>query len=264
MRSLVYWGMKLCLLGTTLITSTLIDIAPLLALSESEVVKKLNNTPCFLITNSNGLPLTRHVSDKDGKSGLSYTQVFMSIREAQSFISQLQQQRKQAPKMAAMIKELRITTVGLGDIHKKSRESAKHPNSLKFAFQPGQEEIKGALSLLKQQGRKIDKFVSVPLFMISAEGKGYVSIKRGPNQDEIIPLYFSKKDAQNLLQQVKKKYPKAKLEVGDIDGVLNVLYKRNDSWLSQVFLVPSSDSLQFFSQMEKIKDSNDKLPKPKG
>ncbi|WP_155942040.1 hypothetical protein [Richelia intracellularis] len=47
----------------------------------------------FLITNSNGLPLTRHLSDKDGKSSLSYTQVFMSIREAQSFISKLQQQK---------------------------------------------------------------------------------------------------------------------------------------------------------------------------
>ncbi|CCH67183.1 hypothetical protein RINTHH_10280 [Richelia intracellularis HH01] len=99
MRSLVYWGMKLGLLGTTLITSILIDIAPLLALSESEVVKKLNNTPCFLITNSNGLPLTRRLSDKDGKSSLSYTQVFMSIREAQSFISKLQQQKNKLLKL---------------------------------------------------------------------------------------------------------------------------------------------------------------------
>ena len=261
MKSLVYRGTTLGLAGTALIAPALIATAPVLALSEVEVVKKLNDTPCFLITNSKGLPLTRRLPGKDGKPGSAYTQVFMDGQEAQSFMNQLRQQKNQDPKMAAMIKELRITAVGLGDIYKKFRESAKDPNSLKFAFQPGQEEIKGAIALLKQQGRKVDKFVSVPLFMISAEGKGYVSIKRKSDQKEIIPLYFSKKDAQGLLQQVKKKYPKAKLEVGDIDGVLNVLRKKNDAWLSQVFLVPPSDSLQFINQMQK--NSNATPPKPK-
>ncbi|MDJ0797016.1 MAG: hypothetical protein QNJ51_09300 [Calothrix sp. MO_167.B12] len=261
MKSFVRWGTTLGLATATLLAPVSIISTPVLALSEAEVIKKLNDTPCFLITNNKGLPLTRRLPGKDGKQGAPFTQVFMNGREAQAFIDQLRKQKTQDPKMAAMIKELRVTAVGLGDIYKKFRENAKDPNSLKFAFQPGQEEVRGAIALLKQQGRKIDKFVSVPLFMISAEGKGYVSVKRKSDNKEIIPLYFSKKDAQGLLQRVKKQYPKAKVEVGDIDGVIAVLRKKNDKWLNNVVLVAPSDSLQYINQLQR--SSSAQSPKPK-
>jgi hypothetical protein len=262
MKSLVYWGTTLGLAGVTLLTPALIASAPAVALSEAEVIKKLNDTPCFLITNDKGLPLTRRLPDKGGKKGAAYTQVFMSGQEAQSFMNEIQKQKTQDPKMAAMLKELRVTPVGLGQIYQKFRENATKPDSLQFAFQPGQQEVEGALALLKQEGKKIDKFVSVPLFMISAEGKGYVSVKRQSDNKEIIPLYFSKKDALGLLERVKKQFPKAKIEVGDIDGVLNVLRKKNDAWLNQVVLVPPSDSLQYINQIQKT-NNNAQPPKPK-
>ncbi len=263
MKSLVHWGTTLGLTGITLLTPVLVASAPALALTEAELVKKLNDTPCFLITNNKGLPLTSQQTDKNGKK-IPFTQVFMSGQEAQAFIEQLRKQKTQDPKKAEIFKTLQVTPVGMGEIYKKLRENAKNPTkSLQFAFQPGRQEVQEAMALLKQQGKNIKSFQSVPLFILSAEGKGYISVKgkgaSGKKDVDAIPMFFSKKDAEALLKKVKAKYSKATIQVGDIDRVITVLRKNKDV---NVVLVPPSYSLQYVNQLQR-KNRNVQSPKPK-
>ena len=57
--SLVRWGTTLGLVGSTLLATVTSTIAPVIALSEQQIKSKLDNIPVFLITNPQGLPLSR-------------------------------------------------------------------------------------------------------------------------------------------------------------------------------------------------------------
>lgn len=86
-----------------------------------------------------------------------------------------------------------------------------------------------------------------------APDKGYVPIQMGSAKQQIIPLFLSKKDAQGLLGQVKPKFPKADIQVIDVDGVIKTLKDKNDSWLNQVMLIPSPESRAFLQTLPKNK-----------
>ena len=68
MKSLVRWGAMLGLVGTTLLGTVTTTIAPAIALSEQEIKSKLDNIPVWLITNPQGLPLSRPIPQQNGKN----------------------------------------------------------------------------------------------------------------------------------------------------------------------------------------------------
>jgi hypothetical protein len=119
-----------------------------------------------------------------------------------------------------------------------------------FAFKPVDQEIQGALELLRQSGQQVNQFKSVPVFAVRfAPDMGYVPIQVTADKQQLIPLFFSKQDAQGLLGQVKPKYPKADIQVIDVDGVIKTLQDKNDSWLTQVLLVPSPESREYIKTL---------------
>jgi Tic22-like family len=250
MKSLVRWGTTLGLVGSSLIFSVFGGNASVLALPEQQIKEKLDSVPVFLITNNQGIPLTSSVpAGQNGQKPGAVTQVFMSGQEAQAFMNQLRNRKDQDPKMAEMLKSLQITAVPMGVIYQKFKETAKSPERLLFAFQPGKQELEGALALLNQGGQKVKQFPSVPIFIVKSPDKGYVSVKRKADNKEIIPLFLSKKDAQGLLGQVKSEVPKAEIQVVDIDGIIKTLQDKNDAWLNQVALVPSSESIEYINKL---------------
>ena len=119
-----------------------------------------------------------------------------------------------------------------------------------FAFKPVDQEIQGALELLRQSGQQVNQFKSVPVFAVRfAPDKGYVPIKLTADNQQLIPLFLSKQDAQSLLNQVKPKNPKADIQVIDVDGVIKTLKDKNDPWLNQVVLVPSPESREYIKTL---------------
>ncbi|MBW4591548.1 MAG: hypothetical protein KME46_01130 [Brasilonema angustatum HA4187-MV1] len=254
MNLLVRWGTTLTLVGSTLLTTVFSGNAPVLALTEQQIKEKLDPVPVFLITNNQGVPLTRTVPNntQNGQNAqnaqnkqATVTDVFMSGQEAQAFINELRNVKGKDPKMADMLKSLQVTPVPLGMIYQKLQENAKKPNNLVFAFNPGKQDLEGAVTLLRQSGKEVKQFPSVPVFIVRSPDKGYVSVKRKTDNKEVIPLFLSQKDAQNLLTQVKQQVPKADIQVVDIDGVIKTLKEKNDTWLSQVAIVPSTESMQY-------------------
>ncbi|MGB6297088.1 MAG: Tic22 family protein [Rivularia sp. (in: cyanobacteria)] len=256
MKSLVRWGVTLGLVGSTLLATVTSGIAPVIALSEQQIKNKLDNIPVWLITNPEGLPLSRPIAEQNGKQSGSVTGVYMSRQEAQAFISDLQKVKDKDPKMAQMVKSLQVTPVPLGVIFQQLQKTKNQPNRLFFAFKPVDKEIKAAMDLLKKNGQEVKQFRSVPTYLVRfAPDKSYVPIKLGDNkaEQEVVPVFFSMQDAQNLLNQVKPKFPKADIQVVDVDGILNTLQEKNDPWLDRVIFFPNPEARQYIQNLPKQK-----------
>jgi len=252
MKSLVRWGITLGLVGTTFIGTVLVPNIPVLALSEQQIKEKLDSVPVYLITNKNGLPLSRNLPNSpDGKKGGSVTGVYMSRQDALTSINELEKAKGKNPKLDEILKSLQVTAVPLGSIYQQLEETKNQPNRLLFAFKPDNKEIQGALELLRQSGQKVDQFKSIPVFAVRfAPDKGYVPIRATDNK-QLIPLYLSEADAEGLLNQVKPKFPQADIQVIDVDGVIQTLQDKNDDWLTHVYLVPSPESRQYIQTLPK-------------
>ncbi len=248
MKSLVRWGVTLGLVSSTLLTAVSAGISPAVALPEEQIVKALDTVPVFLITNSQGLPLSRPLNNgQNGQgAGSSVTGVYMSRQEAQGFINELRNTKGKDQKMEQLVSSLQVTAVPLGKIYDQLRRTTNEKNRLIFAFKPLQSEVKGALELLRKSDPKISQFPGVPIFIVRfGPKKSYVPIKLPSANSEIIPLFFSKEDALGLLNQVKPKFPEADVQVVDVDGIIQTLKQNNDPWLNQVVLVPSKEAREY-------------------
>lgn len=233
--------------------------APVLALPEQQIKDKLDSVPVYLVTNEKGLPLSRPLpSPQNGqKGGGSVTGVYLSRQEAQTFINQLRNAKNKDPKIEEIVKTLQVTAVPLGVIYQQLQQTKNKPDHLLFAFKPVDQEIQSALELLRQSGQKVDEFKSVPVFAVRfSPDQGYVPIKLPTDNQQMIPLFLSKQDAQGLLSQVKPKFPKADIQVIDVDGVIKTLQDKNDSWLNQVVLVPSPESRDYLRTLPKDRATN--------
>lgn len=236
MKSLVRWTSTLALVGSTLLTTFTTSITPAIALSNQQIKGKLDNIPVWLITNPQGLPLSRAKQD-----GNSVTGVYMSRQEAQAFINKIGSVAD--PKFA----RLQAAPVPLGVIFQQVQKTKNQPKRLLFAFKPVDKEIQEAKNLLQRSGQQVSVFRSVPIFMVRfAPDKSYVPIKLEQNQ-EIVPLFFSMQDAKKLLSQVKPKFPQADIQVVDVDGVLNTLQTKNDPWLNRILFYPSPEARAYIS-----------------
>jgi hypothetical protein len=261
MKSLVRWGATLGLVGSTLLGTVFAGGLPVLALPEQQIKEKLDSVPVYLVTNDKGLPLSRPLPENQNgqKPGGSVTGVYMSRQEAQKFITDLRNTQGKDPKIQEIVKSLQVTAVPLGVIYQQLQETKNQPNRLMFAFKPVDQEVQGAMDLLRQSGQKIERFQSVPVFAVRfAPDQGYVPIKLSSDNQQLIPLFLSKQDAVGLLNQVKAKHPKADIQVIDVDGVIKTLQDKNDPWLNQVVLVPSPESRQYIQTLPR--DNN--APKP--
>ncbi|TAE55316.1 MAG: hypothetical protein EAZ76_08855 [Nostocales cyanobacterium] len=251
----VRWGLTLGLVGGTLFSSVTALNFPALALTDQQVREKLDSVPVFMITNDQGLPLSRNLPGKNGQQQVSVTGVYMSRQEAEKFIQELRKAKNKNPKLEEMAKKLQVTAVPLGVIYQQLQQTKNQSNRLLFAFKPVDQEIQGALTLLKASGQKVDqeKFKSsVPVFAVRfSPDKGYVPIQMGQKKEQMIPLFLSKKDAQDLLGKVKPKFPKADIQVIDVNGVIQTLKDKNDPWLNQVILVPSAESREYIRTLPK-------------
>ncbi len=249
MKALVRWGATLGLVGSTLLGSVVVGSFPVLALSEQQIKEKLDAVPVYLITNDKGLPLSRPLSEAQ-TPGSSVTGVYMSRQEAQSFIKELQGVPGQDPKMQQMMKSLQVTAVPMGAIYEQLQQNKNQSQRLLFAFKPVEREIKGAMELLRKSGQQVNQFNSVPVFAVRfAPDQGYVPIQLTSDNEQLIPLFLSKQDAQGLLTKIKPQFPKADIQVIDIDGVIKTLQDKNDAWLNQVVLVPSQESREYIQTL---------------
>lgn len=239
MKSLQRWSVRFSLLSGAIASMLWGMTSSVLALPQSQIIQKLQEVPVFTVANEKGVPL---VARRENNS--SVARVFMSQKEATEYVTQL---KKEKPKLG---KKAQIQITSLGRVYQIDKEYDGKSNDLDFTFVPMKEQVKSAISLLQKQGKEVNKFPGVPVF-IARQNEGYLSAK-GANGKQILPIFFEKDQLQSRINQLKKDNPqKAKsvtIEVKSLESVLQTLENNENEVLKKIVFYPSQESIEFIQQ----------------
>lgn len=255
----VRWSAALGIAGSVLLGSSFVAVRPVLAqLTEAQLLEKLQGVPVFTIGTSERKsqqevifrPLPVELSPttppnaaaNNPNQTVTVYRFFVSPRDAQAFFNQLKQQDPQIPTT------VEVGPMPLGAVYQAAK--ARNNEAEKVQIEPAQQQVDAAKTLMQQSGQS-NQQVNLPLFIVRfGPDKGYVSIKLPPNNAEIIPIFFSKEDAQGLLDQVKPQFAGADIQVVDINSVIENWMSRNDAWLKQVELIPPPEAREFLRSLQ--------------
>jgi len=229
-----------------------------LALSNAQIDGKLRPVPVFALTDATGALLIDSVPKQgQGQSGNdSVAGIFISPQDARAFVEQL---KTTNPQLAASV---RVMPVSLGEIYQLSQANKGKPDEVKFDYVPAPQQVESAKTVLRQNGQQVNEFNGVPLFVArGGPENGYLTIQRG--QQEVIPLFFNKEELQELVERFKQQQPNLsatiKIEVVNLENVLEALPTENDPFFEQIILVPSRESRDFVRQLSGIITDFDQL-----
>lgn len=233
MKSLLRWGATLGLVGTTMLSSWLGGNLKALALPEETILEKLQPIPVFAIADDQGVPLVAVVENDQKVTG-----VFVSQKDANEFLAQL---KKDNPEVGNRVE---VKLISLGQVYKL--QEAMESEGLIVSFVPTQAQVDSANQILQASGQEYQG--GVPLFVARAgEEQGYLTISQ--DNQPVVPFFFDKAAANNLLEQFKKQKPDlastAKLEVIPLEAVIAQLQSSNDEMLKNIFLIPPQETIDF-------------------
>ncbi|MGL5065078.1 MAG: Tic22 family protein [Microcoleus sp.] len=249
MKSLVRLGAILGIAGSALLGSLATDNMSALAIPEPQILDKLRPVPVFTITDAQGAPLIASVPKQgQGQTGnASVAGIFISQRDAQAFVEQL---KTRNPQLAASV---RVMPVSLGEIYQITQANKGKPDEVQFAYVPAPQQVQSAKTVLQQTGQQVNEFNGVPLFLARGGAEnGYLTIQRG--QQEVIPLFFNKEELQAMVERFKQQQPNVttaiKIEVVNLESVLEAMRTENDPFLTQLILIPPRESLEFVRSLQ--------------
>jgi len=245
MKSLIRLSAVLGIVASSLIGPSLKDMSAL-ALPEKEVLQKLTPVPVFTITDQNGSPLVASIKREGNEGNSSVAGVFISKSDADAFVNKL---KGENPDLAATVK---VVPVSLGEVYEMSQSTQQNGQKLRFAYVPIRRQVESAKALLQQNGQEVNQFNGVPLFIAKGgPDDGYLTIQRGEKQ--VIPMFFNKEDLQGMLDRAKTQQPNifssVKIEVVNLEGVINALEKDDDPFLEKIIFIPPRESLEFVQQL---------------
>ncbi|EDX72959.1 Tic22-like family [Coleofasciculus chthonoplastes PCC 7420] len=240
MKSLVRWSATLGLVGTTLLGSFLGGNLRALALTEQQVMEKLQTVPVFTVTDGEGSPLVASIPSQNNQNE-AVAGVFISQRDAEAFVERL---KREKPELG---NQVRVVPVSLAEVYQLDQQSQNQPNGLDFAYIPVQQQVQSAQQLLGQG----QEFRGVPLFVAKGgQQGGYLTIQQEGQQ--VIPFFFDKEQLQNLVNRFKEQQPNlassVQIQVVPLEGIINTLQTQDNPQLEQILLIPSQESLQFLRQ----------------
>lgn len=240
MKSLVRWSATLGLVGTTLLGSFFGGNLRALALTEQQVMEKLQTVPVFTVTDGEGSPLVASIPNQNNQNA-AVAGVFISQRDAQAFVERL---KREKPELG---NQVRVVPVSLAEVYQLDQQSQNQPNGLDFAYVPVQQQVQSAQQLLGQG----QEFRGVPLFVAKGgQQGGYLTIQQEGQQ--VIPFFFDKEQLQNLVNRFKEQQPNlassVEIQVVPLEGIINTLQTQDNPQLEQILLIPSQESLQFLRQ----------------
>ncbi|AFY72364.1 Tic22-like family [Synechococcus sp. PCC 7502] len=211
------------------ITSPLLitaNIAPAQALTETQVLERLNAIPVFTITDDKGAPLLG-TSNQPGKPKSPQVLLFfLNPTDAQSTLSQFKQSNPTAGSKA------RIVIGSMNDAYKVIK---KNQTNKQIAFQivPAKASMDSARTILVSEGKPTDKLPNVPVFFATGgknKDQGLLTIAQ--NGKQIVPFFFDQKDLQTLIDNAKKQQPDvantSKIQVTSLFQVLDSMVTTKD------------------------------------
>ncbi|MDJ0716635.1 MAG: hypothetical protein QNJ54_20875 [Prochloraceae cyanobacterium] len=242
MKSLIRWGATLGIVGSTVLGSILTQTLQAVALPVEQILPRLETVPVFTITNEQGYFLTASEGEK------KFTGVFISQKDASSYIEQL---KKDKPDLG----KLKVLPLSLSQVYQLARDNAKKENGLSFIFQPTQAQVELAQKIPSSNGQN-QQFLGVPLFYATVgEGK-HLPAQR--NNQQVFPFFFEKSQLEKIVEDLKQKQPQLastlKIEVISLEAIIINLEKSNDENLTKIHLEPTAESVEFV--MRSLRENN--------
>lgn len=244
------FGIRSMLLGSLLSAALLWPGLPAFALSEKEVITKLNAIPAFSIVDNKGKPLL--LTPKTDKN-VAYLNFYLDADIAQKAMEVFQTQN------ASAAKNYRIGLVSLGQAYKIAKEQAKKKdNKVRFQFLSNSKDLSMATELAQKKDPKMKNFVGVPLFFVSGgsdpKKQGILTLKR--DGKEYLPMFFSEDDLQKNLVQLKqsgKNLPKElSIQVATLDAIVGtMLGGKSDADAGKITFVPAKSAIEYVQKLQK-------------
>jgi len=261
-QSLVQWGTRVSLMGTLLLSPVVgMSLMPpaAIAIPEAQIERKLAGVPVYAISDEQGVLLTVSVprnQENPDQGRISLTRVFISQTDAQSFLAQVREQNPDIPQ------GMDARAIPLSEVYKLHQEYKDAEEPLIFQFQPKDEQVDQARSVLQQQGdaELANEFRGVPLFMAKAgEDQGYLTIQNGDRQ--AVLAFFDHGDLEQALAEYKKQNSDASsqivVQVTTLERLMDLLITEDDPFLQKVELIPTPESRQFLQrEMERRQSGN--------
>lgn len=227
--------------GIVLSSFSLLTGLPALALTDEEIIQRLEPVPVFTIADGEGNPLVIPAGDE---GNVEVAGVFISQNDAQSFIDNTL--RSSNPELASNVQ---VILISLAEVYKLALESRANDELFGFTFIPVQDEVTSAISLLQQSGQTVEEFDGVPIFYArsTAEDGGYLTIEREERQ--IIPMYFEQEVLQQIVDTLKQRRPEMAdtlvIEVTNLETLIQTFQQSDDPGLNQIQLIPTRESLEY-------------------
>jgi Tic22-like family len=258
MKSLVRLGAILGIVGSTLLGPSPIDNMSALALPETQIVEKLDIVPVFTIADAQGVAVVNSVTQQGQSTPISVGLIFISQRDAQSFINR--ELKANNPQLASTA---RVIPLSLGKIYQLSRANKDKPNELQFDYIATPQQVESAKTLLRQAGQQVNEFNGVPLFYAKVgTDNGVLTFQQG--QKQVIPFFFNKEELQAEVDRFKQQQPNVadiKIAVVNLEGFLETLRTQNDPALNQIIMIPSRESRDYVRSLQPAGSGN-QIPQP--
>ncbi|MDA0267123.1 MAG: hypothetical protein O2890_08080 [Cyanobacteria bacterium] len=206
------------------------------ALSEAEIVAKLEGIPVFVIVDEEGRSLTANVATT-ADTEVSVPVVFIHGSDAETFLSSAQAEE------AAFAEGAQIALLSLGSLYE---EASDQLDSASLVYVATPQEV-AAASSIAQLGEN-ETFSGVPLFAaVNLENGQYLLYA-----DDTLPVFFSLADLQAQVGPYVEANPEIQdtigVEVLTLEGLLEGMESNNpelDQLLELVRFVPSSTTINY-------------------
>gem|GEM_PF-174458 len=200
-KSLLKLATVTSLVGAAIVLSPLATMRAE-ALTETQVLERLNGIPVFTITDEKGTPLLGSLP-KQANSPDSDKQLllfFLSPNDAQKMVDQI---KTSNPAVGGKAK---IIIRSMNDAYQVIKSNTEK----KIAFQiiPDKASIDSARTILSSQGKPADQLPNVPVFFaIGGKDKqeGLLTLEQDGKQ--LVPFFFDQKDLQGLIDRAKGQQP---------------------------------------------------------
>lgn len=234
-KPLIRWSMTLGVAGAAFLSWGAIENLKAIALPEAEVLEKLRSVPVFTIADEQGAPVVASGQDETKVAG-----VFISQTDANNFFDKL---KTENPELAEKVK---VVPVSLEEVYKLAESAQDQDNAFDIYFVPEADAVASAKTIGEENNQPYQG--GVPLFVArGGEEKGFLTIEQ--NSQQVIPFFFEKEQLEEMVNKYKEQEPdqaaSVDIQVLPLEGVIENLETSSDETLQKIFLVPTTESLQF-------------------
>lgn len=243
MKSFIRWSAAITLAGSILLGSISIGAQRAFALTDEQVMQRLQSVPVFALTRGDE-SLLLITPDTEEEAAAPTMTIFLSHENAENFLRYLKENDPESTEDAS------ILLLSLADVYQIAQESGSAGDPLQLAFVPMEDQVQIARTIIQQNGDNAEQFQGVPVFYPVSETDGSLLTRRQGEQ-EVIPMFLEQEQLQSWLSQIEQNQPDlvddVKIQVGSLENLIRNLQASEQAELNQIYIVPPQETVDFIN-----------------